>query len=1082
MGTMGLQWDGVGLMPFTHAKLWAAQEFVAAIFLLCRKQDFVKHYLPIFIAFALLIIAAATKKRTRLLKAAVFARSLLRMAMMLQLSVRGESLNLLRYGDLPTYLMTFLPELLILNWELGAPLFMFAFSHAGVSALFYYMANIHSVTTSILRGFGIHAVCYCVFLAIRCNINSHCKSATEPHAGRFSEVVEQLQKDEKVIQQPLQKERPSAKAQQQQGQHEEPAGGHLNNKHSDNVADSMPCSSMSMPLRRADMCAASSFGTAAANNCDLGTTGKPQLPCSGVSSGSQSASAQYHHPPESQGVVAPWSGSDASATSVNYSSGIVSKPTHQHPTASAIVSKPTHQHSTATASPLPKVVAESLKARTEMCGRNAYISKRSQPHSSEVKRRCLRAACRVAVKVHGPFLPDSLPPQAISNLQNGLRRSPQLMPCDVPAVRAGCLVISYGTLSCSEDCTMLQMQNELAAVTKGWAHEHGLLPSGKEGLLSVQACCQSSWGSISTSLAGLDCFPEHSLLVRQPFLETTMSDPELKPLCVFDLTLIAPSQDFELRGWQGGADAPEDLPDDVKSRSLCLLANVDGEFLATSVVQRRDDSSGEVSVQVQVSLPEAMRDATTLHPKVLVLELWAVGTLVCSYGAVLLPCAGALTELQGWADEAGGGRSCEERSAFVRDLVDWMHFHATCNSALKQRHQGAADMFIHEGLADQADEEVQEMHELGEDLLAHCLGHGMLTLAGMLLNVLASCPVSDAPFSLLDGLTPAAEQLAGSPVSQQQSCQQYSPSSDLQLDPSPAEQPEAAQQLADAPVSQQQGCQQHSSSPGQRLDPSSVGTPPLVPPTRTTAARSAQASKTAAAGRFSESSQEEEFQAWKIRQIAPLASCWCSIMVLCMGVGLLQNFCKRQAFEGKAAVFAEEGPLVPLVLAYAVGAHFIGKAGTYTELILAMSIAARACFAVLVGLGVVPVPEMLVCTGAWRVEVPSEALMMPVVEQVRMRWMIPLRLVLTLGIGAFYQSLHVAAPWFQAFALNACSLAIAKGIDLRYRRLHALALSNSKPNKDEMGDTQNGEALGCGRRKVLPAAKAGPSTAHECKL
>eukprot|EP00967_Tisochrysis_lutea_P113461 scaffold180104_cov27-Tisochrysis_lutea.AAC.1 len=39
-----------------------------------------------------------------------------------------------------------------------------------------------------------------------------------------------------------------------------------------------------------------------------------------------------------------------------------------------------------------------------------------------------------------------------------------------------------------------------------------------------------------------------------------------------------------------------------------------------------------------------------------------------------------------------------------------------------------ADMCI-EGSAEQADEEVQDMLEVGMDLLAHCLGQGMSTLA-----------------------------------------------------------------------------------------------------------------------------------------------------------------------------------------------------------------------------------------------------------------------------------------------------------------------------------------------------------------
>mmetsp|Transcript_24800 Transcript_24800/g.67562 ORF Transcript_24800/g.67562 Transcript_24800/m.67562 type:complete len:1116 (-) Transcript_24800:1623-4970(-) len=1107
--------EGVGLMAYAHTKLWACQELVAATFLLYSKQDFVKHYLPVFIAFALLIMAAATMKYARLLKATVFARSLLRIAMMLQLSVRGETLNLLRYGDLPTYLMTFLPEMLVLDWNFGAPFFMFAFSHAGVCALFYYMTNIHSIPMSLCRGFGIHAVCICVFLAIRYSTNSYCMRASQGLVNLPPKAIAQLQKDAQDMQQELhqkhqyeqqQQEQKPAKAQQQE-QHEEAARRHRHKQHCDDAAAGAPYPSLSKLQGLAGMCAASGPATPAAKSCDSGPSGVPQPQNLGLNYRMQLAPAKQEQATR-QGEGAPWNGSDISAGSTSksrISSGSIS---------SISSSKPTQQHlrSIAPASPLvPRASVDSLKARTEMPRQTAYISKRSQPRSSGsgTTRHSRHTACRVAVKVAGHCHPDNLPAGAIQSLQDHLGRSRRLMPAESPAVRAGCLVVSYGVVPCSQDCTLQQMRDELVAVAKEWTHKHGLLSSGEEGLLNVQACCQSSWGSISTNL-GLDCPPEHAILVPQPFLETIPSGLEQEVFCAFNLTLIAPPH-FELRGWHGAADAPEDLPDDVKSRSLCLLASLDGQFLGTSVEQRSNNSNGEVSVQVRVSLPETMRDAATLHLKMLVLELWAVGTLVCSYAALLLPSlhAGALAELQGWADQAE--RSQEERSTFVRDLVDWMHFHTTCSNALVEGQQGMADMCI-EGSAEQADEEVQDMLEVGMDLLAHCLGQGMSTLAGVLLNALASPPFSIPPSNLPDTLTPAAEQLADAPVCQQHNRQQHSPFPDPGLDSSPAEQPEAVQQPQDAC---KKGCPPSSSAlvhqsllphypadvlssnpttwshpgtpaagggsscPTPSAPPSSAPAP--APPAASTAACNRQASKSAVASVSLETAREEEFLAWKDLQIAPMASYWCKIKVLFFVAGVLRRWFASKGLEGKAAVIAELASFTPLVTTYAVGALFIGKAGFCTELILAAIFAARACFCVLVGLGVVPIPAMLLPIMNLRVEVLVEVLMMSVVEQVRMAWMFPLRLMLTIGFGLLYSHLGMVAPWCQAALLNACCLAVAKVMDLRYRRLHTLALSNARAGKPERADLQHDDVLGCGLEKVLPA-KAGPSTVPKCKL
>jgi len=64
------------------------------------------------------------------------------------------------------------------------------------------------------------------------------------------------------------------------------------------------------------------------------------------------------------------------------------------------------------------------------------------------------------------------------------------------------------------------------------------------------------------------------------------------------LTLMAPPHIHEVRGWRGGVDAPEDLPDDIKSCSASLLACLDDQFVAVAVQQRGVLNKGERLLEV----------------------------------------------------------------------------------------------------------------------------------------------------------------------------------------------------------------------------------------------------------------------------------------------------------------------------------------------------------------------------------------------------------------------------------------------------------------------------------------------------
>lgn len=132
-------------------------------------------------------------------------------------------------------------------------------------------------------------------------------------------------------------------------------------------------------------------------------------------------------------------------------------------------------------------------------------------------------------------------------------------------------------------------------------------------------------------------------------------------------------------------------------------------------------------VQVKVSLPESLTDPAASCPACLVLELWAAGSLACSYSAMVLPsrCQDAFTELQA-LDKAGG----EDSAAFLEDLVHWLHFRVPFNAAHQEQQQPTV-AHMHSSAAFFADEQqVVLMADVGRDLLRHSLNCGMVGVSG----------------------------------------------------------------------------------------------------------------------------------------------------------------------------------------------------------------------------------------------------------------------------------------------------------------------------------------------------------------
>mmetsp|Transcript_2788 Transcript_2788/g.7245 ORF Transcript_2788/g.7245 Transcript_2788/m.7245 type:complete len:765 (+) Transcript_2788:1564-3858(+) len=651
---------------------------------------------------------------------------------------------------------------------------------------------------------------------------------------------------------------------------------------------------------------------------------------------------------------------------------------------------------TGLASPSAKaVLADALRARIE--GRQHYTSKLHKPHGSGANStmQYVQTACRFAVKVNGPSMPGSVPKGAVNQLQQRLNRYQRLMSAESPAVRTGCLVISYGALL--QQHSLQDMSMEAMAVGKAWAEENGLL-LGEESRLTVQACCQSSWSS-SLALPNQPFPPEHSIILHEPFIEASPPNWGRESSCTFNLTLIAPPS-FALRGWHGAADAPEDLPDGVKDRSLCLLASMDGRFVRTSVEQRSQGCLGERLVLVQVSLPAGMLDASSPHPKVLVLELWAAGSLVCSYSAVALPSlyAGALREMHNWVDQGGCRR--EECSLLMRDLVVWMYYQAN-NATLTS-----------------ADEESQQQLALlaavGLDLLGYTLQHGMSVLAGLLLIGLMSSPFYIPPSDQDNTQAPAAELTAA--LDDGPDC-----TAAPTLQASPSKQPCTAQ-------TQQKGTQTDIPT-AQCASARPVDQPGS---TRTDEPSILRAVAKAIVGAQEATPEEAEYRAWTNAQVARLARTWCKLWVLNMGVGAL-----RMAWTKGLPPLLELSSWGVMILGYSLGALFIRPGSSTSEVIIAATTMSRIVYGITLGTGLVTISPTLALVFQYRLEACIEAFMMSVMERVRMRWAVPLRALLTISTASFYARLGFTWPVVQSLLVNLCGLAVTAATEWRDRHLYS---------------------------------------------
>jgi len=654
----------------------------------------------------------------------------------------------------------------------------------------------------------------------------------------------------------------------------------------------------------------------------------------------------------------------------------------------------------------------------------------------------VQQSCRFIVKLNGILSPDHIPEGGVAQLQHKLQR----YQCLAPAVRSGCLVISYDTAPFGPGCTLEEMSKEVLAEAKEWAQEQGLLEPGEDSL-TVQACPTKHWDS------GLDgqSPPVYCMAVHTPFLvpnsdgltpaSLTQKQPlqqqqhqarieyqvhaenqppecvqEQGALCGFELTIRAPDTDLELRGWQGAADAPEDLPDAVKSRSLSLLATLGGHFLSVTVEKESLSKSGERVVQVCVRLPADSLDIVSSCPQPLMLELWAAGTLVCCYSALLVPPsstsagAAALAELQGWAAGLTGTHP-EDSGPFTRDLVRWLRFQA-CSQQEQQASIAAKDADLLDGpMQQQQQQQLELMKAVGVDLLEYSLSQGMEGVAGLLLERFASFPFCIPPLILLDTLSAVRpeDQPCAPPASTLHSSSHLNAT--LHSCPSPAA-PAPSTSTAATPATT------HSSALACIV-----------------AALSAVSCKLAAVARglcAQPSKEEADYRAWSNAQVAPLAKFWCRLSVLHICVGALRVACT----EGMSPLLALSS-WGTILLGYIVGALFIQPGSPSSEVILVAVAVARASHCTALGLGLISISgtDHLLCS--WRVEVVAEVLIMSLMERVRLNWMVPLRALLAVSTWLVYVRMGLPCPATQSVLVNLCSLGVTAAMEWRCRRLYS---------------------------------------------
>ncbi|KAF5832293.1 hypothetical protein DUNSADRAFT_11858 [Dunaliella salina] len=749
----------------------------------------------------------------------------------------------------------------------------------------------------------------------------------------------------------------------------------------------------------------------------------------------------------------------------------------------------THQTQSALGSSNPVLQEAMVQAARELeqrCSQEKlYTSKLVTQYSRQGPQRApqsVRRSCRLILKLHGLATPDQIPSGGLAQLQHKLQK----YQCLAPAVRSGCLVISCDAAPCIPACTLEEMSKAALAWAKEWAHEQGLLGHG-EDLMTVQACCSTYWDD---ALDG-EPSPVYSMAVHTPFLIPTAGGfnsassiqkqqqdhagmdgamgkqghagnqaPEdgqrQAAVCEFELTLCAPEGELELHGWQGAEDAPEA----VKSRSLCLLASLEGQFLGVTVKKRSLKKDGERVVQVCVSLPADSFD-TSSHLKPLTLELWASGHLVSSYTAMLLTPssstgAAALAELQGWTAGLTGTLPEEDSGPFMLDLVEWMHFQTYAQQQRQQQQQGmgaARDPGLpEEPMQQQQQQQLELMRAVGVDLLEFSLSTGMQGVAGLLLECFAAFPFCTPPLTLLDThsllskLQPlSTEEVAtGEKGDLVEEAISAIPETALRpkdkTDAPPASTGHSSTQLHD---------HLHSSPSPAALTPNTPNTAAAL--TCVSTASSAVRCKLAAVARGLHSQlfkEDADFNAWTNSQVAPLARAWCRVWLLGIGLGAL-----RMALTEGVPPFLEISSQVPVLLGYTAGALFIRPGSRHSEVILAAISAVRSSFAFMLGIGILPLSGTQMLLLRWRSEVPAEIIMMSVMERVRLSWMVPQRAFLTVSLWLLYARLGLPYPALQSVCVNLCSLGVSAAMEQRYRSLYPSPRLSAKQQALADGDT-----------------------------
>jgi len=167
-----------------------------------------------------------------------------------------------------------------------------------------------------------------------------------------------------------------------------------------------------------------------------------------------------------------------------------------------------------------------------------------------------------------------------------------------------------------------------------------------------------------------------------------------------------------------------------------------------------------------------------------------------------------------------------------------------------------------------------------------------------------------------------------------------------------------------------------------------------------------------------------------------MALYWCTFQTLNCMAGMV----RVALTKGLWALLLELYGFGTFFPAYAGGAYFIWKAPKHSEAVCVGIILCRALCCFMQGMGWLPIITVIRIVLSLNLDAAIDIFLMSSMEQVRVRWMMPLRVLMFVCYGLWYMQAGKQHPWVRSMAVNACGFAVNVALDMRYRYLYTLKL------------------------------------------